>query len=318
MISKLKQIIENHNSVVIHRHTRPDMDAIGSQMGLFHLLKENYPEKKIYVVGDSNNLLYKCEMDEISDLVFKESLSIILDTAVDYMISDDRYKLAKEVIVIDHHRNETNLENVSLFYQLSEYTSACEMLSHIASELNYKVTSEAATYIYGGMVSDTGRFHYIDNNNAARVFKNASFITKFNPDIKGMYNFLYTEELEKRKAKVLFSNFDVTNNMVAYRKNDKELILKSGLDIFGVSRGMVNQMAGIKEIPIWVSFTEDYENSKILAEVRSRDITVVDICKKHGGGGHNNACGASLNSFKDADEMLKDLDERAKEYGNIK
>ena len=59
MESKLRNIIEKHDSIVIHRHTRPDMDAIGSQMGLYHLIKENYPEKKIYVVGDSNNLLYK-------------------------------------------------------------------------------------------------------------------------------------------------------------------------------------------------------------------------------------------------------------------
>lgn len=317
MIFKLKEIIEKHDSIVIHRHSRPDMDAIGSQMGLFHLLSENYPNKKLYVVGDSNNLMYKCKMDEIEDDVFKNSLSIIIDTAVDYMISDNRYELAKEVVVIDHHRNETNLD-VSLFYQESTYTSACEMLAFLAKEYKWKVTSLAATYIYGGMVTDTGRFQYIDSTNASRVFEHASFITGFNPDIKDMYNFLYTEELSRRKAKVLFSDFNTTPNMVAYRKNDKKLIEKSGLDIFSVSRGMVNQMAGIKEIPIWVSFTEDYENNKILAEVRSRDISVVDICKAHGGGGHNNACGASLESFEAADDMLKDLDERAKEYGNVK
>ena len=60
---------------------------------------------------------------------------------------------------------------------------------------------------------------------------------------------------------------------------------------------MVNLMAGINEIPIWVSFTVDSENNKILTEIRSRGITVVDIATKYGGGGHNNACGASLNSF---------------------
>jgi|SRR5690625_720044 len=315
---KLKNIIEKNNSIIIHRHKRPDMDAIGSQMGLFHLLKENYPNKEIYVVGDSNKFLYNSKMDEIEDEIFNQSLSIILDTSVDYMISDERYKIAKEVIVIDHHRNDINLETYDLFYQLSEYTSACEILVHLAKTYNWKVSDEAATYIYAGMVTDTGRFRYINNENASRVFENASFITKFKPNINDMYNFLYTESLEERQTKNLFQEFNTTENMVAYRKNNKELILKSGLDIFGVSRGMVNQMAGIKEIPIWVSFTEDFENDKILAEVRSRDITVVDICKEFGGGGHNNACGASLKDFDEADLMLEKLDERAKEYGNIK
>lgn len=316
---KLRKIIEKHDSIVIHRHTRPDMDAIGSQMGLYHLIKENYPNKKLYVVGDSNNLLYKTKMDEIEDSVFEESLSIIIDTAVDYLVSDDRYKQAKEVIVIDHHRNESNIAS-SLFYQLSEYTSACEILVHLAKSYKWQVSSLASTYIYGGMVTDTGRFQYIDANNASRVFTNAAYITKFNPEIKEMYDFLYTEELAKKQAKNLFTNFSLTENLVAYRKNDKSLIEKSGLDIFGVSRGMVNLMAGIKEVIVWVSFTEDYENNKILAEIRSRDVIVVDIAKKYGGGGHNHACGASLKDFAEADLMLKDLDKLVEEYrnGNIK
>lgn len=318
MVNKLLNIIEKHDSIVIHRHTRPDMDAIGSQMGLYHLIKENYPNKEVYVVGDSNNLLYNCVMDEIEDSVFEKSLSIIIDTAVDYLISDDRYKKALEVVVIDHHQNETNLENYSLFYQKSDFTSACEMLSEFARLTNLKVNSDAATYIYGGMVTDTGRFQYIDATNASRVFSNASFITSFNPEIKGMYDFLYTESLKDRLAKDMFRSFETTPNGVAYRKNTNDLILKSGLTIFHVSRGMVNLMAGIEEIPIWVSFTEDVENNKILAEIRSRNIIVVDIAKKYGGGGHNFACGASLKDFDEADLMIKDLNERIKEHGNIK
>jgi len=82
---------------------------------------------------------------------------------------------------------------------------------------------------------------------------------------------------------------------------------------------MVNQMAGIKEIPIWANFTEDVENNLIVGEFRSRGIIIVDIAKKYGGGGHNNACGASLKNWNEVELVLKDLDERAKEYAeNIK
>jgi phosphoesterase RecJ-like protein len=77
---------------------------------------------------------------------------------------------------------------------------------------------------------------------------------------------------------------------------------------------MVNQMSGIKEIPIWANFTEDVENNAIVCEFRSRGITIVDIAKKYGGGGHNNACGATVETWDEVDLIIKDLDERAKQY----
>ncbi|WP_026391983.1 DHH family phosphoesterase [Haploplasma modicum] len=317
MTSQVLDLIKKYDKIIIHRHTRPDMDAIGSQMGLYHLIKDNFKDKMVYKVGDTNNLVYKTTMDEISDSTFSNALSIIIDVAVSELVSDSRYLLASEVLVIDHHKNDTNIEN-SLFFQQSDYTSACEMLANLARVEKLEVSSEASTYIYGGMVTDTGRFQYIDASNASRVFSNAAFITSFNPDIKDMYDFLYTEDLEKKLVKQMFSNFELTSNNVAFRKNTHEMILESKLDVFGVSRGMVNLMAGIKEVPIWVSFTEDLENNKILAEIRSRNIIVVDIAKKYGGGGHNFACGASLKDFNEADLMLKDLNERVLENGNIK
>lgn len=318
MKNQILQLIDLHDKIVIHRHTRPDMDAIGSQMGLYHLIKNNYPEKEVYVVGDENNMLYNCTMDKVDDDFFDRALSIIVDVAVESMISDERYKLADDIIIIDHHQNNTDLENVTLFYQESTYTSACEMIVDLARNFGWKITSKSATYLYGGMVTDTGRFQFINEDNASRVFKNASFITYFKPDIKDLYDFLYTEELQRRKTKLMFSDFLTTTNNVAYRKNDHDMVIESGLDVFGVSRGMVNLMAGIKEIPIWVSFTEDYENDCVIAEIRSRNIIVVDIAKKFGGGGHNFACGATLKDFDEADRLLEELDERAYENANFK
>lgn len=315
MANQVLKYIEKYDTIIIHRHNRPDMDAIGSQMGLFYLIKENYPNKQVHVVGDSNNFMYKAKMDEISDDKFKGALSIIIDVAVSNLISDNRYQLASDIVIIDHHKNATDLDNVSYFYHLSDYTSACEIVVSIAKELNLKISEDAATYLYGGMVTDTGRFQYIDNNNASRLFENAAYITKYKPNIQAMYNFLYTEELEKRVVKDKFRAFELTKNFVAYRKNTKEIINDSRLDVFSVSRGMVNLMAGINEVPIWVSFTEDEEKGVILTEIRSRDIIVVDIAKKYGGGGHNFACGASLKDFKEADLLLNDLNERAKENG---
>ncbi|CCV64994.1 Phosphoesterase, DHHA1 [Alteracholeplasma palmae J233] len=312
MKTEILNYIKKYQTIIIHRHARPDMDAIGSQIGLQQALKENFPEKDIYVVGDLNPMSYKAKMDDITDDTYKDALVFILDCAVSHMISDDRYKLAKDVIIIDHHTNPSDIEN-TLFYQQSTYTSACEILVELVKDWNFKINQECATYLYGGMVTDTGRFLYVNENNASHAFLMASYITQFKPDIKDFYDFLYTESLEKRQVKNLFSEFSLTEHNVAYRKNTAELVSQSKLDVQGVSRGMINQMAGLKEVKIWASFTEDKEKNIILGEFRARDITIVDIAKKYGGGGHNQACGATLTSWEQADLIINDLDERAKE-----
>ena len=71
---------------------------------------------------------------------------------------------------------------------------------------------------------------------------------------------------------------------------------------------MVNVMAGIKGINIWVNFTEDPTTEKVLVEIRSNGININKIAVKYGGGGHLNASGATIDSFEVADKLLKDLD----------
>ncbi len=304
--------IERYDRIIIHRHLRPDMDAIGSQYGLYLILKENYPKKQIYVVGDTNDMVYLASMHDVEDYIFDGALSIICDVAVGRMIADERYKRAKERILIDHHQNDTDVENVSIYFKDPTYSSACELIVELIKHTHLRVTSEAATYLYGGMVTDTGRFMFL--NHPSRTFELASYITKFSPNVQDFYDYIYTEPLAKRQVKNLFSEFSVTENGVAYRKNDSEIIQKSGLEFQAISRGMVNQMSGIKEIPIWANFTEDADNNTIVCELRARGITIVDIAKKYGGGGHNNACGATLSSWVEVDAVLNDLDERAKLY----
>lgn len=312
IIKQIEEKIKSYDTIIIHRHSRPDMDAIGSQYGLKLLLEENFPNKQIYVVGDCNQMCYKATMDDIGEVAYQGALAIIVDVAVTKMISDDRYQLAKERIIIDHHTNDTDVNDVAIFYRKEDYASAAEIIVEMAKELSLKVTKEAATYLYGGMVTDTGRFMFL--NHASRTFELASFITSFEPDIQDFYQYIYTEPLEKRQAKNLFSSFELTSNYVAYRKNTADLVRQSGLDFQSVSRGMVNQMAGIKEIPIWLSFTEDEANQLIIGEFRSRDIVIVDIAKAYGGGGHNHACGASFKDWDTVDQIINDFNERAKDY----
>lgn len=311
METKIIDKIKSYDRIIIHRHSRPDLDAYGSQMGLREILKHNFKEKEIFVVGDKSPYPFNTQMDDINDEIYEGALAFVLDTSVDYMISDDRYKLAKEVIVIDHHLNESNI-NPNIFYRDSSVISCAELITRLAVNNNLEINKEAANHLISGIIGDSGRFMYIKPENGAHAFLMASKIMLAEPDINKLYDFLYLEDLSRRKVKTMFQTFELTENLVAYRINSKQLVKESGLDFQSVSRGMVNQMSGIKEVFVWASFTQD-EDNKYIAELRSRGISIVDIAKKYGGGGHANACGATLNDIETVNQMLNDLNEKAGE-----
>lgn len=302
--------IKEYQTIIIHRHKNPDMDAIGSQVGLYHLIKENFPKKDVFVVGDSNKFDIENKMEEIPDSVYQNALIFIVDVAVKEMISDDRYSLGKEIIIIDHHQNESDIENALTFID-SDYSSATEFITDIFKGLNYDFSIEAANYLYWGLVTDTGRFKWMKN--PERVFLTASFLATKNIEIESFYNWLYTEPLEMKKIRTFFESRIVYDDGIAYLKNDQDVFEKFDIDFFTVSRGMANLASGIDEIKIWLNFTYNKDEDKVIGEFRSRGISIVEIAKEFGGGGHANACGATLADFEEADLVIAEFKKLLKE-----
>lgn len=307
MINRLFEKINEYNTIIIHRHSRPDLDAIGSQRGLALTLKENYPNKEIYIVGDmSDRYAFLGEMDIIEDSKYENALAIITDVSVSHMVSDDRYKLAKEVFIIDHHKNESDITENWICDPTK--IAACELITEMLLAKGLTIPKDAATALFGGIVTDSGRFQYGETSgNTLRV---SADLLDLGADKEYIYKNLYTELLSERQMKNWFAaRFETTKNGVAYLKNDVDVFERYKVDFFNISRGMVGVMAGIKEIPIWCNFTVDTANNKIVGEFRSRDVSIVHIAKKYGGGGHDMACGASLSSWEEVDLVIKDFDE---------
>ena len=106
MFEAVLQAIKAYDRIILHRHHRPDGDAMGSQIGMKHLLVENFPEKQVYMVGDNPGFFGFMDdsvMDEIPDSAYEGALAIILDSGSRSMICDDRYALAKATVRLDHH-----------------------------------------------------------------------------------------------------------------------------------------------------------------------------------------------------------------------
>src|SRR5690625_2545476 len=98
--------IQAYERIIIHRHVRPDPDAYGSQAGLQRMIQLSFPKKEVYIVGEEDpDLHYLARMDEISDDKYNDALVIVCDTANTGRICDQRYKLGKKIVKIDHHPN---------------------------------------------------------------------------------------------------------------------------------------------------------------------------------------------------------------------
>ena len=308
---KALEIIKANESIIIHRHSNPDGDALGSQVGLLHIIKENYPEKSVYIVGDESErygFIPNRIMDTVDDSLFSSSLSIILDTSSPSLISDDRWKNAKESLRFDHH---LFIEKIADYEVVdSTYESCCGLVADFAKTLGLKVNDNAAKALYTGLVTDSGRFLY--DSVSSRTHNIAAFLLERNFDRNAIYRNLYVEDLESVKRKLSFmERIKFTYNNVAYVYSTNEDVKRMGVSPFLVSRGMVNTMANLKGVHVWANFTED--GDKVLCELRSDSYDINRIAKKYGGGGHLKASGATLGDRNEAEKMLKDLDKLVEE-----
>ena len=305
MFEKIHSLIENYGRIIIHRHKNPDGDALGSQLGLYYMIKESYPEKEVYIVGDLTpryNFMLARQMDEISDEMYNGALAIVLDTSAKALICDDRYNLASATARIDHHLfvEEICQEEVVA----TSYESCAGLVTAMAMECGYTVSPVAAKALYTGMITDSGRFRY--DSTSAETFRVASFLMERKFSTADIYRNLYADDLSMIQLRAKFTlKIQLATAKVAYIYTDREEADGYGVDTFTISRGMVNSMGEIKGIESWVNFTETADG--VLCEIRSNTHNINPIAVKYGGGGHQKASGATLKNREEAMALLQDL-----------
>ena len=306
----IRELIEPYQKIIILRHKNPDYDAYGSQFGLLYTLQNTYPEKEIIAVGDENTL-NAFEPLRSSNLDYQGTLTFVLDTVAKQMLENTYFQAASHVCLIDHHQNAPDVRYDTYIHQPSA-SSTAEMIVDLCLKAELEIPAKAARALYFGLVGDTGRFQF--SNTTAHTLAVASLLLEKGIDITEIYQRMYSEPLAMKQRKAeFFTRMKLTKKNVAYQKNDRAYLERIGLETQAVSRGMVNQMAGIEEVPIWVNFTIDLASDHIVTEIRSKQIPVVQVAKKYGGGGHNLACGCTLSSWEETDQLLNDLDQLLEE-----
>ena len=310
------QKIKEYDSIILFRHFRPDGDAKGSTKGLQGILKATWPEKQVHLIHDDHSDYLSFMGDdepEVADEVYARSLGIVLDTATPDRIANKKYTLCKELIKIDHHIEVAPYGDLS--WVDTEKSSVCEMVAEFYTTFQeeLKITKEAATHIYTGMVTDSGRFQYSSVSGDTLRYAAVMLDQGINTDL--MYAHLQLKDFEELKFRAqIYKLMKISENGVAYVYLTKEIQDKFGLKPEAAS-ACISVMDTIKGCLCWIGFIENGdEEGSVRVRLRSRFVAINSVAEHYRGGGHACACGATVFSKKEMRALVKETDAIVKEY----
>lgn len=306
MKQKILDEIIKYETIIIHRHVRPDPDAYGSQGGLAEILKASFPEKSIFTVGQEEETLhYMRRLDEVSDDTYKGALVIVCDTANAERICDDRYGTGSKLIKIDHHPNMDPYGD--LMWVDTDASSTSEMIYEFylfGKEQGLKMSDEAARLLFAGIVGDTGRFLY--PSTTEKTFAYAGELIHYNFSRPELFDKMYELDANIVKLKgYVLQNFEMRSSGAAVMILKKELLEEFQAAPSKASL-LVSTLGDVKGIKAWVFFIE--ESDQIRVRFRSKGPIINEIARKYKGGGHPLAAGASIYSWDEMESVVSDLE----------
>lgn len=302
--------IKEFETIIIHGHKRPDGDCYGAQFGLKDIITSSFPNKEVYVVGQTSSFVdYIGKVDTITDDKYVNALVIVVDTATEERISDPRYNMGKYLIKIDHHIPVDDYGD--LRWVDTNFPSCAQMISYFYYKFKdeLKLTKEGAIALYTGIVTDTGRFRYRGVSKITHQL--AGMLLEKGVDVEYIDQQLSKETLNMVALKgYVYSNYVAADGFI-YLKMTRDVIEK-----FDVSdeqaASVVNALSGIEGFPVWALFIE-YPN-EIRIRLRSNGPTINELANQYSGGGHAKAAGCRIENWDQLDDFVKDCEQVVKAY----
>ncbi|NLQ49205.1 DHH family phosphoesterase [Streptococcus mutans] len=295
--------IKAYDTIIIHRHMKPDPDALGSQVGLKEIITSNFPQKTVKVTGyNEPSLSWLAQMDDVSDKDYEGALVIVVDTANRPRIDDQRYLNGNFLIKIDHHPNEDHYGDLS--YVDTKASSASEIITDFALQNQLKLSDQAARLLYAGILGDTGRFLYPATT--SKTFIIASELLKYDFDFaalaRQMDSFPY--KIAKLQAYV-FENLEIDKNGAARIILSQKILKKFNLTDAETS-AIVSSPGKIDTVQVWAIFVEQADGH-YRVRLRSKSTVINEVAKRHAGGGHPLASGANSYSLAENEDIYQEL-----------
>ncbi|WP_301049893.1 bifunctional oligoribonuclease/PAP phosphatase NrnA [Lactobacillus intestinalis] len=302
--------ILQYPTIIIHRHTSPDPDAIGSQAGLARSLSEKFPEKKILCAGenDEGDLAWINHMDEVKAADYEGALVITTDTANTPRISNKLYDQGDFLIKIDHHPDVDPYADMS--YVDPDAPAACQIIVDFINKENLPMNKEIAYPLYAGLVGDTGRFMYPETS--AHTFEVAAELAATGINITEIARRLSDVTFEQAKLQAMVLENMTVKDGAAYAVLTQDDLKKLGVNYEQTSVA-VSTPGRIKDILAWNLFVQKPDGT-FRVHYRSKGPVINQLAEKHDGGGHALASGANAKDMDEVKQIFDELVDVTKKY----
>ena len=318
----LENLMKESEKIMVMGHTNPDIDSMGSSIGIYRLARSL--NKNAYIIDDNQSnslknfkesLLKDIEYEDIlitkevaEENIDDETLLIIVDTnKINYVEAPELLTKTKKIVVIDHHRRSTDyIENATLTFQEVYASSAAELVTELIQYAEVKVdlkTIEAES-LYAGIMMDTKNFTF---KTGVRTFEAAAFLRKKGVNIIRVKKWFQSDLDTFNKIAQIVGQAEIINDTIAisiYDKKEKEASL--------ICAKAADELLTISDIT--ASFVIGNLGNKVCISGRSiGDINVQIILEKLGGGGHITLAGAQVEGMT-LEETKQELINRINEY----
>ena len=318
----LENLIKDASKVMIMGHTNPDIDSMGSSMGIYRLARSLH--KNAYIIDSNNTTTLQnfkkslAKEDEYEDILIskevaienvdKETLLVIVDTHKStYVEAPELLDETDKIVVIDHHRRSADfIEKATLIFQEVYASSAAELVTELIqyAETKVELTTLEAESLYAGIMMDTKNFTF---KTGVRTFEAAAYLRRCGVDIIRVKKWFQSDLASFNKIADIVKKAEIVNDTIAiamYTKKEKDASL--------ICAKAADELLTISDIT--ASFVLGNLGDKICISGRSiGDINVQIILEKLGGGGHITLAGAQVEGMT-MEETRQELINRINEY----
>ena len=317
----LEELIKENDKIMIMGHTNPDIDAIGSALGIYRIAKTLEKEAKIVANVETPSIkdLYESIKDQYQEVFISSetalaqvdsgTLIIVVDThKKTYVESPELLTKTNKIVIIDHHRRSADfIDNSILTFQEVYASSAAELVTEIIqyTQNEVELSEVEAEALYAGIMMDTKNFTF---KTGVRTFEAAAYLRRCGVDIIKVKKW-FQSDLESyntiseivRKAEIVRDSIGIS----IYDVQEKETSLicaKAADELLTIGNITASFVLGLME------------DGKVCISGRSiGDVNVQMILEKLGGGGHITLAGAQLENVT-IDEAKQELIYKINEY----
>lgn len=319
-ITKIKNLLSSPKKIIIVPHKNPDGDAVGSSLGLYLFLKKHlhevtviapndYPDFLKWMPEEQSILKFESQREASKKLIDNADIIFTLDFNALHRTGEMEIPLqdSKAIkIMIDHHQQPDGY--ATYMYSDTSMSSTCEMVYNFIDMLGEAalITSEIATCLYAGIMTDTGSFRF--PSTTSKTQQVAANLMEKGADNSAIYNAIYDTNTSDRMQLLgcALKNLNVLPDFKTAFITLSQEELNSFNFRKGDTEGFVNYGLSIENIVFAAIFIEHKQEGITKISFRSKgDFSVNEFARSHfEGGGHTNAAGGK------SDLNLKDTVEK--------